>query len=368
MVITKFLLSTFTAANTGQFVVLSGPTGVGKTSMVTTFATVLGAGCGVVPVRPAWIDPTDLLGFYNPQQKRYQPSPFMDRFIEAQKFTDHNRLYFLALDEMNLSRVENYAADFLSRLEKARNEEKGAKINLYSIEIERYLREEEKKREDLDKFEYKEQLALISHLEKYPANMSIPEGLVMFGTINLDETTYHLSPKFLDRSFVINIPHQNLLTDIFEIGISSLFKECIFDVSLASVRSFAHRSGREEVINDIWNDFHYWKEHYLDPLGIKPGFRYANMFLHYMNVASNLGITNYYDVACTFFQAKLLPWISFHKEDQAIGIKNRTKFNILQDWIEDNRLEKYADDYGLRKDLERIYDKGSSSLIVQYLD
>ena len=63
--------------------------------------------------------------------------PFMDRLLEAKRWAEADRLYFLTLDEMNLSRIENYAADFLSRLEKARAGEEDALLSLYSNDVER---------------------------------------------------------------------------------------------------------------------------------------------------------------------------------------------------------------------------------------
>ena len=89
----QFILSATVAAATGQFVVLSGPTGVGKTSLIKKMRKGIGAGpdsdswrSGVIPVRPSWIDSTDLLGFYNPTEEVYEPTPFMDELVEARDY------------------------------------------------------------------------------------------------------------------------------------------------------------------------------------------------------------------------------------------------------------------------------------------
>ncbi len=139
-----------------------------------------------MPVRPAWIDATDLIGFYNPTANRYEPTPFLDNLLIAQQYTEKNRLYCLVLDEMNLGRVENYAADFLSRLEKARGGERDAELLLYSEDIKnRFLGNSLNADKDY------EQLARIrTHMQKYPSRLPIPEGMILFGTINVDETTH----------------------------------------------------------------------------------------------------------------------------------------------------------------------------------
>ncbi len=85
--------------------------------------------------------------------------------------------FFIILDEMNLSYVERYFADFLSHMETP----------------------------DL-KFV----------LDGYPGVLRYPENLFVVGTVNIDETTYMFSPKVLDRANVIEFkPEENSVLDLF---------------------------------------------------------------------------------------------------------------------------------------------------------
>ena len=88
----------------------------------------------------------------------------------------------MILDEMNLSHVERYFADFLSIMESE------DKIKLYSGEkrYSKYIKEE-----GFDETYF------IPHEIKWPKNLFI------IGTVNIDETTYMFSPKVLDRANVI---------------------------------------------------------------------------------------------------------------------------------------------------------------------
>jgi len=94
--------------------------------------------------------------------------------IEAAKPENQNKSYFLILDEMNLSHVERYFADFLSVMES------NDKINLYSGNA----------RKDLEGNEV-------------PNEIFWSKNLFIIGTVNIDETTYMFSPKVLDRANTI---------------------------------------------------------------------------------------------------------------------------------------------------------------------
>jgi hypothetical protein len=78
--------------------------------------------------------------------------------------------YFLILDEMNLSHVERYFADFLSTMES------GDSIPLHKIENDSLI---------------------------VPSSIKLPKNLFIIGTVNIDETTYMFSPKVLDRANTI---------------------------------------------------------------------------------------------------------------------------------------------------------------------
>lgn len=208
---------------TNQLVVLGGKPGTGKSSLVEGFAKATNGIVKFIPVQPNWTDKSDLLGFYNPIEKNYVSTPFLEAIFEARK--NPEQMYYICLDEMNLSHIEYYFAEFLSKLQNDR------KIDLYSASIrkeieeeileryyyfqnaqldgktlERFLKENDSKTID-DYFLLKKQFRFI---EKYPPTITIPENIRFIGTINKDETTKDLSPKVIDRSFIIKIDEDTL--------------------------------------------------------------------------------------------------------------------------------------------------------------
>ena len=121
----------------------------------------------IVPVGANWTENRHILGFYNVITEEYNETPSYS-LIKAAK-NDIGSPYFLILDEMNLSHVERYFADFLSAIES------GQPIPLYSNDDENY-------------------------------ELDIPDNLLIVGTVNVDETTYMFSPKVLDRANTIEFP------------------------------------------------------------------------------------------------------------------------------------------------------------------
>ncbi len=160
------------------FVILSGLAGSGKTQLALAFASALVEDkekqMRVVSVGADWTNREPLLGYPNALDKTEYVRPengVLDLLIEANKPENSSKPFFLILDEMNMSYVERYFADFLSVME---SHEEMPLWNGY----------DEAK-------------------DKTPKSVALPENLFIIGTINVDETTYMFSPKVLDRANVI---------------------------------------------------------------------------------------------------------------------------------------------------------------------
>ena len=160
------------------FVILSGLAGSGKTQLALAFASALvedkGKQMRVVSVGADWTNREPLLGYPNALDKTEYVRPengVLDLLIEANKPENSSKPFFLILDEMNMSYVERYFADFLSVME---SHEDMPLWNGYDPQK-----------------------------DDTPKSVSLLENLFIIGTINVDETTYMFSPKVLDRANVI---------------------------------------------------------------------------------------------------------------------------------------------------------------------
>jgi len=162
---------------TKPFVLLTGLSGSGKTKIAQSFVQWIcqdKSQYKIIPVGADWTNREPLLGYPNGlnQEEYITPdSGALNLIITAAKIENANKPYFLILDEMNLSHVERYFADFLSIMES------DDRINLYTGN----------ERKDL---------------EGNPITNEIywPKNLFIIGTVNIDETTYMFSPKVLDRA------------------------------------------------------------------------------------------------------------------------------------------------------------------------
>ena len=103
----------------------------------------------------------------NPEEYVQPDSGVLELILRANE--NSHQPHFLILDEMNLSHVERYFADFLSVMESQQ------KIALHSS----------------------------AAIKGVPPQLSLPRNLFLIGTVNIDETTNMFSPKVLDRANTI---------------------------------------------------------------------------------------------------------------------------------------------------------------------
>ena len=174
----RLVKSYYISLKTKPFVILTGYSGMGKTALTRLFAEAVSENVEEqylrIAVQPNWLDDRHLLGFYNPLTGRYVSTPFLDFLLRAVENPD--KPYFLCLDEMNLSRVEYYFSRFISAME------------------------------SLDRVIYLHGFSGGVKTEDgriIPPRVRMPHNLYISGTINIDEASYSLTPKLIDRANVI---------------------------------------------------------------------------------------------------------------------------------------------------------------------
>jgi MoxR-like ATPase len=174
----------FLSLKTKPFVILAGISGTGKTKLIQKFAEALGATEGngqftLIPVRPDWNDPSDLIG-YKDLGGTFRRGKLTYVLESASASENRQKPYFICLDEMNLARVEHYFSDLLSLLETQRWQD--GRIVTDAVVAE----------------------------EQVGRNIGIPENVFFIGTVNMDETTHPFSKKVLDRANTIEFNHIEL--------------------------------------------------------------------------------------------------------------------------------------------------------------
>lgn len=233
-----------TAIRTKPFLLLAGISGTGKSRIVRELAfkscpkylqdkdgTTPGNYC-MIEVKPNWHDSTELIGYYSNLSKGYQFKKFVKFLVKAKMFPDVP--FFVCMDEMNLAPVEQYFAEILSVLE-TRTHPKNADtgetdmdviktgvlvdasyfrelvtvnntrdsegngyvpnsndrdvyMKLFSIDTENDIKAEVGGRHDL-----------------ITEGLTLPDNVIIVGTVNMDDTTHQFSRKVIDRAMTIEM-------------------------------------------------------------------------------------------------------------------------------------------------------------------
>jgi len=214
------------------FLLLAGISGTGKTRFVReqarAFDSELDNFC-LVPVRPDWHEPSELLGYVTrlTGMPQYVPTELMTFIVRAWEVVapyasatgcgaiDIDAVpYWLCLDEMNLAPVEQYFADYLSVLESRIYEfDKYSCDPLVSKELIKQL--------EAGGASLRESLGVSSDgLWDYFRfhGIQLPPNLIVAGTVNMDETTHGFSRKVIDRAITLDFGefYPNEYKDFFD--------------------------------------------------------------------------------------------------------------------------------------------------------
>ncbi len=173
------------ALQTKPLVILPGISGTGKTRLTRLYAdavhnipasTLENPYYLLVAVQPDWHNARDLLGYYNSLTGMFHPTALLRLMHRA--LGEPLQPFYVCLDELNLARPEYYLAPILSALETA---------------------------------EHLLDLGAPGETVTTPDGLTLrnpfrlPLNVALVGTVNIDESTFALSDKLLDRANVIEL-------------------------------------------------------------------------------------------------------------------------------------------------------------------
>ena len=217
------------AIRTKPFILLAGISGTGKSRIVRQLAR----GCcpekkdgqphplrdeqkpgnfELISVRPNWHDSTELMGYVTritgTGRPKYVLTPFVKFLVKAWLHKDVP--FFLCLDEMNLAPVEQYFAEYLSKIE-SRKLSGGDIVTDVLVEFndevcESAIEELLKPYKPVAGSPIPPEVTSLENAMRADKGIRIPSNLIVMGTVNMDETTCSFSRKVLDRamSFELN--------------------------------------------------------------------------------------------------------------------------------------------------------------------
>ncbi len=282
-------LDIITAIKTKPFLLLAGISGTGKSRIVRELARACWdedsaeykaqkpQNFEIIQVKPNWHDSTELMGYVSRVSGNpiYVIGDFL-RFI-TRAWENLDTPYFLCLDEMNLAPVEQYFAEFLSVIESRKSSEDG------TIVTDPILK---KSTEDW----YRVLTAELTGDNEALRNrfleegITIPQNLIVVGTVNMDETTFSFSRKVLDRAMTIEMNEADLYAGLdskYE-RISKLNGDMLIGTAVEGVDVYADN---EEVCNKALTYLQAVND-VLNGTPFKIAYRTRNEFLLY--VVNNL--------------------------------------------------------------------------------
>lgn len=171
-----------------HLIILEGLSGTGKSSLARYISSFIGEQSYFESVQASWHDNTAILGYYNDFSKKYKETEFLKRLYE---FTYRpNEINIMVLDEVNISRIEYYFADFLSILEYP--------TDLWKVKI----------------MELPFGFVPPYHLQN--GFVKIPNNTWFIGTANKDDSTYTITDKVYDRAISISFNNINIPFEVKE--------------------------------------------------------------------------------------------------------------------------------------------------------
>ena len=210
----------------------------------------------LIPVGANWDNKEDLIGYFDKTTKEYSHTIIYDLIKTATK--DSANPYFLILDDMNISSIEEYFSEFLSAIES------GEEIPLDGLE----------------------------------KGLFLPNNLFIIGTISNDENSFELSSKVYDRANTIELntySAADYMSEEFNLippdGDLNYLHNVLSDLNIrnASISELRHIltnvTFHNQKLWDILSDEIYKIQEVLGEYNLDFGFRVINEIIKFMVVA-----------------------------------------------------------------------------------
>ncbi len=272
----------------------------------------------LIQVKPNWHNSMDVVGYLsNIPEPHYEFTPFIEFIAKAWQYPEVP--HFLCLDEMNLAPVEEYFAEFLSAIESRSKE--GGEYRTDPI-IKAFNSFNQNKDDDTcDKMVNKlfpnfDASQADSPLSKVIAEiktkgLSLPENLIVIGTVNMDETTFSFSRKVLDRAMSIEmneVNYSSFLEDTTDDELKAIVAEFGEELNKLLVNRHIHAKEVVSTLNKADKVIDYLESinNLLEGTPFKLGYRAANEALIYLQSTIDFRIDNFEQAMDNFTLMKIL--------------------------------------------------------------
>ena len=233
---------------TSKLVILQGMSGTGKTSLAYAFGKYIENDSVVVPVQPMWKERSDIIGYFNEFTKRFNETSLLRKMYEAGY---KKEMYITVLDEVNISRIEYYFAEFLSLLE---------------------LPDEEKRYLDVVSDVWDSDPKQLRE-----GKIKLPPNMWFVGTANNDDSTFAISDKVYDRAMVLNLEKKNNAFSAPETKSEKMAYDRWVELVADARRRFSLSKAQEENIKRL-------DAYLIDKFGISFGNRIMKQIYEYVPV------------------------------------------------------------------------------------
>ncbi len=159
-----------------KLIILKGMSGTGKTSLAYAAGEFFDNPSTIVPIQPMWKERSDMIGYFNEFTKKFSETTMLTKLYEA---GGKKEVYITVLDEVNISRIEYYFAEFLSLLE---------------------IPDPKRRYVDVVSDSWKTDPQRLNN-----GKLLLPENMWFVGTANNDDSTFAISDKVYDRAAVMDL-------------------------------------------------------------------------------------------------------------------------------------------------------------------